>query len=316
MSDAVKTCATLGFLKPGYVDEVMERWACYSQTDAPALEDCFSREELADIDAIHTSVLATLKTPLQGWRRLIYSRWFVSIIVLWQSTTKQAAKCAAAELEHFCSLLEIAKRYEAETPHDVKRMAMQRTGFEFFGVDRHGVSVLYFRPAITDSYSIEREWGIERYRQHMDYFTLFFWDLRYREAMASGQHRRLIYVVDCSGYDMDALRRSWAGMGSMTKWCKTYPTGKGPMDGTRTFLIRNVPRMLALLVNAVGLFMSSKTKARVRLFSTSQDAAFQAALFEHVHPTQVPRSMGGECDQPFSLDRGTAVREEHPNVGG
>ena len=88
----------------------------------------------------------------------------------------------------------------------------------------------------------------------------------------------------------------------MTKWCKTYPTGKGPMDGTRILLVRNVPRMLALLLSVVALFLSSETKARVRLFSTGQDAAFQAALFEQVHPTQVPRSMGGECDQPFSLD--------------
>jgi len=302
--DAVKTCATLGFLKPGYVDEVMERWAHYSEANAPALEDCFSQQQVADIDAIHTSVLDTLKEPPQGWRRLIYSRWFVSIIVLWQNTTKQAAKCAAAELDHFCSLLDVAKRYEAEAPDGVKRMATQRTGFGYFGVDRHGVSVLYFRPALSDAYSIEKEWGIQRYCQHMDYFTLFFWDTRCREAMASGQHRRLVYVVDCSDYDMATLRRSWAGMGPLTKWCKTYPTGKGPMDGTRKLLIRNVPPMLALLLNAVGLFLSSKTKARVQLFTTKQDAAFQEALFEQVHPTQVPRSMGGECDQPFSLDRG------------
>lgn len=144
--------------------------------------------------------------------------------------------------------------------------------------------------------------GFDVYQQCMDSFTLFFWDCRYREALATGQHSRIILVVDCTGYDLAALRRTWTGLATLSRWQKTYPGGQGPADGIRLTLVRNVPVMLDLIIRVVGRMMSAKSRERIQLFSTRNDDAFRHALFRHVEPSQVPRSIGGDCDQAFTLD--------------
>lgn len=298
MSSTRPTSASLGFGSSGYVDAMILRWAQHGSATEPELEE--SAYQQTTIDNIFRDVLAELP-PLQSWEQVIYSRWIVHLLLLWQRSESKAAALSIPTMKKMCSLIETARRYEAES-HDHQSRAMRYNAFEVFGVDRRGCSVQYFRPALSDAHSFERELGHEAYCRHMDAFTLFFWDCRYREALASGRHSRIVFVIDCTGYDFSALRRTWSGLATASKWMKMYPGGQGPLDGVRLTLVRNAPAMLAPVFWAIMLMVPSSVREGYKIFSSRSDEAFRQALFEHVDPSQVPRSMGGDCDQHFALD--------------
>ena len=112
----------------------------------------------------------------------------------------------------------------------------------------------------------------------------------------------LLNLVDSGDYSWGAIRRSWLGLAHMAKWSKAFPLGEGPIDAVELTLVFNYPRLLMLLTRFLRALLPAGTFSRVRFFTALETTAFQEALFERVSPDQVPRSVGGDSDEPFFID--------------
>lgn len=287
---------------PGYYDEALARWAEFRDIDPAAEVPTATAEELQAVEQILSDVLSTLTSPPQGWRKLVYSRWMVGAILLQHNgKISKAAKRAGPALAYACELVERCREFES-LPEETKNDFDRSSALCFFGKDKRGVAIPYWKPAFADGNGFVQKHGIDTYKLCLDYYTFWVWDCRHRELLTNGRGNLLLNVVDSGHYDWGALRRGFLGLAHVAKWSKAFPAGEGPIDAVELTLVFNYPLVLRLLTGVLRSLLPAGTFARVRFFSARETEAFREALFEHVSPEQVPRSMGGDSDEPFFID--------------
>ena len=290
---------------PGYYDAALARWADFvdvTAEDLQAWNPTATAQELQAVEQIHSDVLSALASTPQGWRKLVYSRWMVGAILKQHNgNIAKAAKRAGPALAYACEMVERCREFEdltEETKDDFDRSC----ALCFFGKDKRGVAVPYWKPAVADGNGFVQKHGFVQYHLCLDYYSFWVWDCRHRELLANGRGNLLLNIVDSGHYDWGALRRGWLGMAHIAKWSKAFPEGEGPIDAVELTLVFNYPRVLALLTRFMRSLLPAGTFARVRFFSARETEAFREALFEFVSPEQVPRSMGGLSDEAFYID--------------
>ena len=294
--------AGLDWRMPGYYDAALARWADFVDIDPAAEWPNAAAEHLQAIEDIFADVLSTLASPPQGWRRLVYSRRMISAILHQHSgNVAKAAKRAGPALAYSCELVERCRGYE-DLPDETKDDFDRSTALSFYGKDKRNVSVVYWKPAFADGNGFVQKHGIDTYKLCLDYYSFWVWDCRQREVLTNGRGNLLLHIVDSGHYTWGALRRGFLGLGQMAKWTKAFPDGEGPIDIVELTLVFNYPRALMLLTRVLRSLVPAGTFARVQFFTASQTAAFTETLFERVSPDQVPRSIGGDSDEPFFMD--------------
>lgn len=298
----IQTTISDGYYEPGLISEALARWDDYIELP---LENP-TEEEVEAVDRILAAVLQGLESPPLGWHRLIYSRWAVHCMLRqYDGSEAKTAKMAAPQLACHCELIERLKSNEAQLSDETKRAFLHAVGAYFFGMDRINVNVVYWRTMLTNTYALEQSVGPEVMGLCFDYYTLWFWDARYREALKNGRHCRVLNIIDTANQDFASIKRNWLGLATLGRWMKTFP-GKspGPIDGIRYTLVRNFPPVLKMMTRFFQAMLPAGTFDRVRFFTPREEAAYREALAELVPLDQVPRSMLGGSDEHFALDGG------------
>lgn len=287
---------------PGYHDAALARWADFVDVDPATNGLATSAEELQAIEDILANVLSTLASPPEGWHRLVYSRWMISAILHQHSgNVAKATKRAGPALAYFCDLVARCNKFE-DLPEETKDDFDAANALSFYGRDKRNVSVVFWKPAFADGNGFVQKHGIDVYKLCLDYYTFWVWDCRHRELLANGRAALLLNIVDTGGYTWGAFRRGFLGLAQVAKWSKAFPDGEGAIDAIEQTLVWNYPRVLKLLVKILRSLVPAGTFARVRFFTAREKDDFLEALFERVAPDQVPRSIGGTCDEPFYPD--------------
>lgn len=192
-----------------------------------------------------------------------------------------------------------------DAPMEYKMLATRWTPLGFYGRDRRGLSVCYYRVGMHDAGGVLRETSLDVYLAHAWYFALWFWFTMERESLAAGiNYAGRLVVVDVSGI---SLGRAIGLVHAFTKQRAQYPHGEQPTpDGATAIWMVGLPWFIETLWRAVLAMLPPAEQAKVRLFG-NKDAFFMEELSTRVALDQVPPCFGGTSTEPWPYGEGGDV---------
>lgn len=296
------------------MDEIAARWAVME--DWPLEESSrddnskVTEQELASIPALRKSILQRLgvQEPPTGFQAHHFTRWKLLCMLRARGGDISKSTDRAIECLHAVDLaLEAARRFEA-SEEAMKDLRDAYIPFGFYGRDRRGAPVLYYRLGKMDVTGYAREVGIDFHHDGEWYTYLVQWDgmIQQNARQRTALQGHLI-VVDLSGFSLMNVISS-KGVAKHVLDKPTYPAGEHPMpEGARKILICGAPWWVGKLWAIAKRLLPARTTAKMSIFSDSQWADFRKALFARVETDQVPAWAGGTGATPWPYGEGGEV---------
>merc|ERR1711871_537484 len=299
--------AKYGWLRKGLVDEMAASFAKNAKLlDEMPLENV-NADELEKIERLRTMLLEAqgLTEPPNGWRAQHYTRTRLRHYLQARHGNLEAAlkfvlKCIASLDE----AVEKAKEFE-NGPDEYKILATRYTPLGFYGSDKRGCSVCYYRVGMHDAGGVLRETSTAFYLAQDWYFALWYWHTLELESLAARTNLEgRLCVIDVSGI---SFGRALGLISAFKKQKAQYPGGEQPTpDGATGIWMVSLPWFIEKLWKVVKGMLPASEQAKVKMFG-KRDPRFLKELQRVVSLDQVPPWLGGTSSEPWPYGAGGDV---------
>ena len=296
-----------GWLTPGKVEDMADGFASRAEKlEALPIEGA-TPSELLKVEELRSKLLEALglEAPPSGWR----SQHFTRVRLRHYLEARHGNVDAALKLMLTCipcldNAIAKARVFE-NAPPEYREIATRYTPLGFYGRDRRGCSVCYYRVGLHDAAGVLRETSTEFYLSQDWYFALWYWSTLEVESIEAGvNHSGRLCVIDVSGI---SISRAIGLVGAFRKQKSQYPDGEQPTpDGASAIWMVNMPWFVDSFWSVCKNMLPPSERAKIRMFGKS-DPGFLLALEERVAMDQVPPCFGGSSAEPWPYGDGGDV---------